>query len=51
MGKIVLDLRPDGRVLVALPERHVPLGVTIQATAAYPSLRAFLVAKRSSPRP
>ena len=42
VGTVVLDVLPDGRVLVTLPVREVPLGVTVQATAVYPSLRAFL---------
>lgn len=48
MGAMVLDVLPDGRVLVTLPVREVPLGVAVQATAVYPSLRAFLGARRAT---
>jgi hypothetical protein len=50
MGEMVLDVLPDGRVLVTLPVREVPLGVAVQATAVYPNLRGFLGARRPRTR-
>lgn len=46
MGALVLDVLPDGRVVVTLPTERVPFGAVVQATAVYPSLRAFLGAMR-----
>ncbi len=42
LGALPFELMPDGRVLVTLPATALPFGVAIQATALYPSLRAFI---------
>ena len=47
LGALPFELFPDGRVLVTLPATALPFGVALQATALYPSLRAFIAAVRS----
>ena len=47
LGALPFELYPDGRVLVTLPATALPFGATIQATALYPNLRAFIAAVRS----
>jgi hypothetical protein len=39
---LVVEVLPDGRVLVVIPPTHLPFGCAMQATVLYPSLRAFL---------
>jgi hypothetical protein len=46
LGAAVLELLPDGRVLVVLPPTEMPFGCAMQATVVYPSLRACLAAVR-----
>jgi hypothetical protein len=48
LGAAVLELLPDGQVLVTLPATAMPLGVAMQATATYSNLRAFLQATRTA---
>ena len=48
LGVLPFELYPDGRVLVTLPAAALPFGVTLQATAVYPTLAAFLAAMRRS---
>ncbi len=48
LGALPFELYPNGRVLVTLPATALPFGTTIQATALYPSLRAFLTAAHST---
>ncbi len=45
LGELTFELFPDGRVLVTLPATSLPFGAAIQATALYPSPRAFLRAQ------
>jgi hypothetical protein len=40
------EVFPDGRVLVTLPPTELPFGAAIQTTVLYPSLRAFVAARR-----
>ena len=48
-GATLQGSAPDGtRVLVTLPATALPFGVAIQATALYPSLRAFIATVRRS---
>lgn len=42
LGAVAFELLPDGRVPATLPATALPFGVALQATALYPSLRAFL---------
>jgi hypothetical protein len=42
LGELVVEVLPDGRVLVVIPPTHLPFGCAMQATVLYPSLRAFL---------
>lgn len=42
LGAAVLEIIPDGRVLVVLSPETMPFGCTMQATVVYPSLRACL---------
>jgi hypothetical protein len=44
LGALPFELMPDGRVLATLPPTTLPLGVALQATVLYPTLRAFLAA-------
>lgn len=46
LGTLPFEVFPDGRVLVTLPPTVMPFGVAMQATVLYPSLRAFLAARR-----
>lgn len=46
LGAAVLELLPDGRVLVVLPPTAMPFGCAVQASVVYSSLRACLAAKR-----
>ena len=50
LGALPFELMPDGRVLVTLPPTALPFGCALQATALYPSLRAFLAATLSTRR-
>lgn len=42
LGEREVTLFPDGRVLVALPATALPFGCAMNATALYPSVRAFV---------
>lgn len=46
LGELPFELYPDGRVLVTLPPTLLPFGVALTATVLYPSLGAFLAARR-----
>jgi len=48
LGALPFELFPDERVLVTLPATALPFGATVQATALYPSLRAFIATVRRS---
>lgn len=51
LGALPLELLSDGRVLVTLPASALPFGATVQATALYPNLRAFLATIRAKVGP
>ena len=42
LGALAFELLPNGRVLAMLPATEFPFGIVLQATVAYPNLRAFL---------
>jgi hypothetical protein len=42
LGAAVLELLPDGRVLVVLPPTAMPFGCACAATVLYPNLAACL---------
>jgi hypothetical protein len=48
LGALPFELYTNGRVLVTLPAAALPFGVTLQATAVYPTLGAFLASMRRS---
>jgi len=51
LGALPFELFPDGRVLVTLPTSALPFGATLQATALYPNLGAFLATIRARVSP
>lgn len=46
LGELPFEVFPDGRVLVTLPPTLLPFGAALAATVLYPSLGAFLAARR-----
>ncbi len=49
LGAAVLELLPDGRVLVTLPATAMPFGCAVQATVVYRNLREALWIMRKLP--
>lgn len=49
LGAAVLELLPDGRVLVVLPATVMPFGCAMQATVVYRDLREALRGTRKRP--
>jgi hypothetical protein len=49
LGAAVLELLPDGRVLIVLPPTVMPFGCAMRATVVYRDLREALRHKRKRP--